>query len=744
MNPRPLLTPRILVPTVLLSLAASFAPAQDTKFVPAFNPKRDAAQIPGPLNPSDFPAWIEDLRRWRAEQRVRLGYPWDDYENEKLAWVRSSFVQGKAMVEDRYFYDVATGRYTVDRFLDDLDRRYGGVDSVIIWSGYPNIGVDNRNQYDLLRDVPGGLEAVKKVIAEFQERGVRVWLPILPWDRGSRDEGGELDLGEHARFIADLGADGYLGDTLSGVPRTVSVAAQEQGTPIVVQSENPFGDELLGWNHSSWAKWFRDGANWDDWIWPYAGIPSVSRYKWIEPRHFPMIHNRWGVDRRNELHLAFFNGIGFVSWENIWGIWNGITERDAETLRRTATILRAFPDLLASPDWEPHTPTLQNYVYASRFPGNGRTLWTIVGKQDYDLDGPQLEVPHRDGSRYYDLWQGVELEPELTNGRARLTFPIEDHGFGAVLALEPGTTQPGLEALLEKMKARAARLLRSYPAEWRPLLQQQTPIAPTVIPQSPPPGMVRVPANENFTFKVSGIQIEGGNHAGAGVQYPWESVAQKHHVRQISIRSFWMDRHLVTNADFKRFLDATRYRPTDPHNFLRHWENGSFAPGTAQKPVVWVSLEDARAYAKWAGKRLPHEWEWQYAAQGTDGRLYPWGNDANAADTRPPMSNGRELPTLPDVGSHPAGASPFGIMDMAGTVFQWTDEYSDAHTRFAVLRGGSCYRPQLSRWYFPNSPRNDQHSKYLLMAPSRDRSGMIGFRCVMDAEARETTASRGR
>ena len=63
--------------------------------------------------------------------------------------------------------------------------------------------------------------------------------------------------------------------------------------------------------------------------------------------------------------------------------------------------------------------------------------------------------------------------------------------------------------------------------------------------------------------------------------------------------------------------------------FCALWSNGTFPEGAANQPVTWVSIEDARAYAAWAGKRLPHDWEWQYAAQGSDGRLYPWGNDWN-------------------------------------------------------------------------------------------------------------------
>jgi iron(II)-dependent oxidoreductase len=87
-----------------------------------------------------------------------------------------------------------------------------------------------------------------------------------------------------------------------------------------------------------------------------------------------------------------------------------------------------------------------------------------------------------------------------------------------------------------------------------------------------------------------------------------------------------------------------------------------------------------------------------------------------------------------DVDAHPKGASPYGVMDMVGNVWQWTDEYVDEHTRAAIVRGGSHYQAQGSIWYFPQAFRNDQHGKLLLMAPSYDRSGALGFRCVKDAE----------
>ena len=92
------------------------------------------------------------------------------------------------------------------------------------------------------------------------------------------------------------------------------------------------------------------------------------------------------------------------------------------------------------------------------------------------------------------------------------------------------------------------------------------------------------------------------------------------------------------------------------------------------------------------------------------------------------------MPAPADVDQFPKGASPFGVMDMVGNVWQWTDEYIDEHTRASVLRGGSQYRPAGSLWYFPLAYKLTEHGKYLLIAPSKDRSGSVSFRCVMDVE----------
>jgi formylglycine-generating enzyme required for sulfatase activity len=285
---------------------------------------------------------------------------------------------------------------------------------------------------------------------------------------------------------------------------------------------------------------------------------------------------------------------------------------------------------------------------------------------------------------------------------------------------------------MQVMKEMTSQPLSSFSHEWQFVQQQIVPMEATKNYTATPDGMVKIPAG-NFYFKVNGIEIEGDNDIGVDVQYPWEDSPRRGHSHNMQIRAFWMDQYPVTNARFKKFLDATSYRPADSLDFLKDWGNGNYPQGSGNKPVTWVSLEDARAYATWAGKRLPHEWEWQYAAQGADGRIYPWGNEWNASAVPVPDKD-RTLRGPDDVNAHDQSASPFGVHDLIGNVWQFTDEFQEEHTRAAILRGGSYYQPQGSGWYFPQAYRNDQHGKLLLMAPSKDRSGTVGFRCAADAQ----------
>jgi formylglycine-generating enzyme required for sulfatase activity len=701
---------------LLGSLFVLVLSAQDTEY------PRAGQVIPGPANPAESQKWLRDVRHWREERKVRIAYEDTEYQRPALAWTRTNFIQTLLMAEDSYFYDLRGRRYTVDRYLNDLEQRYGGIDSVVIWPEYPNLGIDSRNQHDFIADMPGGIAGMRKVVEEFHRRGVRVFLPINPWDRGTREDG-PLDLAT-VKLFADIGADGAFGDTFESLPRTYRTLSDGLGHPLALEPEGDMPeDEPLVWNSLSWGNWkFKPG---------YKTVPSISRVKWIEPRHMVHVSNSWGRNCTDDLQHMFFNGAGFNSWENIFGIWNQIPPRDAEALRRISKIERALAGYLVSPGWEPHTPVIRENVFASKWPGSNGTLWTIVNRNSFGVSGRQIELAAQAGQRYFDVWHGVELKPEDLGTRVGLNFEMEPLGFGAVLATN--NPDPALEKLLAEMSTLSERRLADFSDVWTPSRQAIVEIPATGAAHSAPAGMTLVPAISQFVFRVSGVEVEGADAEGVDVQYPWEESPRRQHLHTLSIPAFYMDTDPVTNADFARFLLATRYRPEDDHNFLKDWKDGAPPSGWATRPVTWVSLEDARAYAKWAGKRLPHEWEWQYAAQGSDGRIYPWGNDWKPSAV-PVADHGQDMRGPDPAGVHPEGVSPFGIRDLVGNVWQWTEEFRDEHMRSATLRGGSYYVPEGSHWYFPQAYKLTEHGKYLLLAPGKDRSGAVGFRCVKDAQ----------
>lgn len=720
---------RSLIQIAILILAvAKLSSAQDSHFSPKGQqiPVPECLTMKGlweggskPCSQTEHEAWLADITHWRMERRIRVGYDGARYDLPALKWAQSSFMQPQMMVQDRYFYDPDAGKYTVDRYLDDLEKRYGGIDAVLIWPTYPNMGIDNRNQHDMIRSMPGGVPGVKQMIADFHRRGVRVLFPMMMWDQGTRDSGMPWP-DAIASLMAEVGADGINGDTQDGVPLAFSLAADKTGHTLAFEPEGGPADEALAWNVMTWGQY------------KFPFTPLVDKYKWLETRHMVNISDRWNRDKTDDLQFAFFNGVGWESWENIWGIWNGITPRDAEATRRVATIERGVWPFLISKDWEPMSPMLRYGVYASRWPLGGEAVWTVVNRNEYDVEGDQIEVAAKENLRYFDLYHGVELKAQTRpGGRTVLAFSIEAKGYGAILATNTAPDQK-LLALMSKMKELTATPLANYSHEWKVVPQQIVPIQPTKAATGTPDGMVKIPQGD-FLFKVSGIEIEGFNDIGVDVQYPWEDSPRRFHEHPLQVKSFYIDKYPVTNTEFKKFLDSTHYHPKDDLNFLRDWKDVSYPKGWENIPVTWVSQEDARAYASWAGKRLPHEWEWQYAAQGTDGRLYPWGNEWN--DSAVPLLDKSRTMRGPDpVDGHPTGASPFGVMDMVGNVWQWTEEFVDEHTRGGILRGGSYYQPQGSIWYFPQAYKLDEHGKLLLMSPSMDRSGGVGFRCVVDSQ----------
>ncbi len=186
--------------------------------------------------------------------------------------------------------------------------------------------------------------------------------------------------------------------------------------------------------------------------------------------------------------------------------------------------------------------------------------------------------------------------------------------------------------------------------------------------------MVQVPAGE-FTMGISKDKIQFVIKKIGGQEKYLDPCIPEHKAKT---DAFLIDKYEVTNQDYKKFMDAVGHvAPED-------WEGGKIPSGKEKHPVVFVSWHDAGAYCKWAGKRLPTEAEWEKAARGTDGRLFPWGNKMGRkqANTRKSRKN-----TTVAVGSYPKGASPYGALDMAGNVWEWTTSFYKPYAGSTVENG---------------------------------------------------------
>lgn len=181
----------------------------------------------------------------------------------------------------------------------------------------------------------------------------------------------------------------------------------------------------------------------------------------------------------------------------------------------------------------------------------------------------------------------------------------------------------------------------------------------------------------------------------------------------VAVPGFSIDSYEVTNAQYKAFVDATRYPPP------LHWKDGTYPSETGNQPVTFVSWDDARAYAEWAGKRLPTAEEWEVAARGKTGRIFSWGN-TYSRQQQVNINTQYEGPVA--VGSSSDDVSEFKVYDLGGNIMEWTMSPYPGAKDFYIVKGGAWFS-------LPFEARGANQTP----AYAEYRLEHIGFRCVKGA-----------
>ncbi|HDZ41979.1 MAG TPA: sulfatase-modifying factor protein [Bacteroidetes bacterium] len=681
------------------------------------------------------------------------------FERDDLEWIRKSYLVVLQQAWDKSFYDRFEGKYRYGEQLKQYNNLFGYPDVYGIWPTWPRLGVDMRNQWDLYDDLPGGTGQLRNFARMSRQTNTRFFIAYNPWDQSTRQENPYTGM---ARLINEIEADGVVLDTRGSSSFELQAAADSVREGVVMYSEGmaiikDMPGIVSGRVHNA-----------------IFLAPELNLNKVIKPEFaiFRVLDVGEAILHR-EIAVAFFNGYG--SELNLYrpGRYHQV-DRDYEYLARTTMILRENSDAFLDNDWQPLVGSGKDRLHVNRWKNGDKIIYSVLNMDPSGCDEPLIEIEKEEGYHYVSLWHHRELEPVKSGNKYLVNVSTEPY--------HPSYTGTRMEGSLdciarfpELLSVKMARDSLYISSQMKGLLRiwNEMPSYRSEAVELDLNGSVNLDINTLFPAFEGKIIIQlfyddilvdevvtefrGGRpwliseverteaHKGkyprdmvlipsAEISYELKSnddfipypESSKEIVRQID--SFLIDKFPVTNEQYYRFISETGYLPADTVNYLKHWVNGIYEQGKGKYPVVYISLEDAKAYARWAGKRLPTEAEWQLAARGTDDRLWPWGDEFHG--TKCNNAFGRPTP----VDAFSKGQSPYGVMDMVGNVWQLTnDVYDNGIYYFVIIRGGSYYKPTSSWWYVQGGPQSlDKRQMLLLVSPGFDRCATVGFRCVRD------------
>lgn len=704
--------------------------------------------------------WQNGLKKMFQEKYLYEVETFDDtlYTRADLDWIRNAYLIILQFAWDHQFYDQLSGGYQFKKFIRDGEKWFGKYDVYGLWPTWPTLGIDQRNQWDLYKDLPGGLKKLRELSEFAQDNGTRFFISYNPWDQNTREENPYDGMAE---LIKELNADGVVLDTRGNSSYELQHTADSIKLGVIMYSEGmaiPIDMQgiISGRVHDA-----------------ITMSPPLNLNKLIKPDFsiFRVLQLNEGRLHR-EVAISLFNGYGielntFAPGRPDW------MEEEFVYLGKAIKILRDNSSTFSSKQWTPLIPTFKDNIWVNAFPSENKKIYTVFSLIPDGFDGSLFEVKNDNNYHFVSLWHHKELNPVIKGNKAYIpgfTLPFEKSYLGTrqegsvdciaqfkkslliqhindslfidsktgdsilVWSGDPSynnavnihtewpislnmyqlfdkQTHKFVIQLFDKEELIDERIIYTNTNKPRLISKLQNTIAESSVPD----GMVEIP-DANF-FQI--IRIDR-----TFIPYPdYDTTVPIH------INKFYLDKYPVTNTQFYDFMESTGYQPEDKANFLKHWEDGKYPKKLKNYPVVYISYEDAQAYAEWAGKRLPTEAEWQYAAQGLDERNYPWGNRMEENK----CNFGRNEMT--SVIEYPEGVSPFGVLDMVGNVWQLTNDiYDDGSYYFIIMRGGSYYNPTASWWYVKGGPQPLNNTQMLLrVSPGFERNATVGFRCAKDA-----------
>lgn len=700
------------------------------------------------------------------------------YKRNDLAWIQKAYVIHLLMAWDKSYFDSKTNQFNLASFVKKRQPLFGGDDVVCLWPTWPTLGMDQRNQFDMYRSLPGGLEGIRTLADSLRKIGTKFFVAYNPWDASTRSEGHLQGL---ETLIRETSADGVVLDTQGESSKELQAAADKARNGVIMYSEGMavpknMNGIVSGRVHN--ALYHPPMLNLNKLIKPDFAIFRVA-----EVYKEPILR---------EYAISFFNGYGteinqFAPGHPDW------EEKQYLFLGKTTMILRENSDNFRSNDFTPLISTIRDSVWVNQWPLKNKTIYTVFSLKSPGFHAPLFEVKARKNSHWVDLWNHQLLEPLKKDSSHFIVADIasfdskylgtNNEGAVGCIAEFPEIIQLKREGSFLTYSTAQECLLKfwaGYPSyDKKPLLLKSQsgrinvtkelgayegkiiaqafdddqlideaiveiasgePILISAVKKTPtttsaPVGMVKITSGK-FTYHSS--------HGDEFIRYPNDREG-----KAFDMPEFFMDKFPVTNQQFKKFLQDSRYQPSDTTNFLQHWKGGQITAGQENFPVTYVSYEDAQAYALWAGKRLPTEIEWQYAAQTRLLNEWPWKQTK-------PVTRKEEVVTetltvrsiegidskmcnlgdgnLYAVGSYPRGANPFGLQDLVGCVWQITNDlYESGSYRYIMMKGGSYFKPSSSWWYVQGGPRELHYKQFLLrVSQGFERNATIGFRCVKD------------